>query len=38
MSNWNPSTQAVVAVFVIGGLLGLTHLISVKVNAGGSLN
>ncbi len=34
---WSPPTQAVVAVLVIGGLLGLAHVASLHVNAGGSI-
>lgn len=29
---WSPEVQAVIAVFVIGALLGAAHIISVKFN------
>lgn len=32
--SWAPNVQASVAVLVIGGILALTHIISVHVNGG----
>lgn len=34
---WSPESQSTIAVFVIGGLLVLAHVISVHVNAGGGV-
>lgn len=34
---WSPEIQSTVAVFAIGALLVVAHVISVHVNAGGSV-